>query len=64
MKASSNRVESKCIFFKSDGCGGCDWQHTNAQHQRDLKLEVLIIYYYLLYIVKLNLEELEELEEL
>ena len=42
MKASSNRVESKCIFFKSDGCGGCDWQHTNAQHQRDLKLEVLI----------------------
>jgi tRNA/tmRNA/rRNA uracil-C5-methylase (TrmA/RlmC/RlmD family) len=42
IKPSTNRVESKCDFFKIDGCGGCDWQHTTSKYQRELKLEVLI----------------------
>lgn len=42
IKPSTNRVESKCDFFKTDGCGGCDWQHTTSKYQRELKLEVLI----------------------
>jgi len=41
-KASENRITPKCEFFKADGCGGCDWQHTNSEYQRELKLEVLV----------------------
>jgi tRNA/tmRNA/rRNA uracil-C5-methylase (TrmA/RlmC/RlmD family) len=42
IKPSINRVASKCDFFNTDGCGGCDWQHTTSKYQRELKLEVLI----------------------
>lgn len=42
IQPSVNRKKSDCDFFKADGCGGCDWQHTTSQYQRDLKLEVLV----------------------
>jgi len=42
LTSSPQRVKSKCEFFKADGCGGCDWQHTTAKYQQELKLEVLI----------------------
>lgn len=42
LKPSEHRTTPKCKFFKVDGCGGCDWQHTTSDFQRKLKLEVLI----------------------
>jgi len=42
INASKFRRNSPCLYFKSDGCGGCDWMHTSASYQRQLKLEVLI----------------------
>ena len=42
INASKFRRNSPCIYFKNDGCGGCDWMHTSASYQRQLKLEVLI----------------------
>ena len=29
------------LWLQSGGCGGCDWQHTTAAHQRDLKTDVV-----------------------
>jgi len=42
INASKFRRNSPCVYFKNDGCGGCDWMHTSASYQRQLKLEVLI----------------------
>lgn len=42
INSSKFRRNSPCAFFKNDGCGGCDWMHTSASYQRQLKIEVLI----------------------
>ena len=42
INASKFRRNSPCVYFKNDGCGGCDWMHTSASYQRQLKLEVLV----------------------
>ena len=42
INSSKFRRNSPCAFFKTDGCGGCDWMHTSASYQRQLKMEVLI----------------------
>lgn len=42
INASKFRRNSPCVYFKNDGCGGCDWMHTSASYQRQLKLEILI----------------------
>ncbi|MFM1826410.1 MAG: hypothetical protein RLZZ37_1045 [Actinomycetota bacterium] len=42
INSSKFRRNSPCPYFKNQGCGGCDWMHTSASYQRQLKLEVLI----------------------
>ncbi|MFM7139499.1 MAG: class I SAM-dependent RNA methyltransferase, partial [Actinomycetes bacterium] len=42
INSSKFRRNSPCAFFKNDGCGGCNWMHTSASYQRQLKIEVLI----------------------
>ncbi len=42
INSSKFRRNSPCPYFKNDGCGGCDWMHTSASYQRQLKLSVLI----------------------
>lgn len=38
---SAHRVDDGCPFAGPGRCGGCDWQHTTAAHQRDLKTDVV-----------------------
>lgn len=38
---SAHRVDDGCPFAGPGRCGGCDWQHTTAAHQRDLKTHVV-----------------------
>lgn len=42
INGSKFRRNSPCTFFKINGCGGCDWMHTTASYQRQLKLAILI----------------------
>ena len=41
IEISADRVVPKCKFAKSDGCGGCDFQHINPERQRALKSEII-----------------------
>lgn len=41
LSASPHRVESRCPVAGPGGCGGCDFQHVDLAHQRDLKASVL-----------------------
>ena len=38
---SEFRVEAPCSFAHRNGCGGCDFQHISAEHQRTLKSDVI-----------------------
>ncbi|WP_431841047.1 class I SAM-dependent RNA methyltransferase [Calidifontibacter indicus] len=38
---SAHRVDDGCPFAGPGRCGGCDWQHTTAAHQRELKTAVV-----------------------
>ncbi|MDO5626751.1 MAG: TRAM domain-containing protein [Mobilicoccus sp.] len=40
-RASEHRVEPRCPVSGPGGCGGCDFQHVDLAHQRDLKSQVL-----------------------
>lgn len=41
IEASSARVQAPCEYAHPGGCGGCDFQHIQYQHQRQLKSEVI-----------------------
>ncbi|WP_141929481.1 class I SAM-dependent RNA methyltransferase [Yimella lutea] len=41
LEASDERVDDGCPFAGPGKCGGCDWQHTTAAYQRDLKTAVV-----------------------
>ncbi len=36
-QASQFRVEAPCNWARPNGCGGCDYQHIDLAHQRELK---------------------------
>jgi len=36
-QASQFRVEAPCNWARPNGCGGCDYQHVDLTHQRELK---------------------------
>ena len=38
---SEFRVQAPCSFAHRNGCGGCDFQHISADHQRKLKSDVI-----------------------
>ena len=38
---SEFRVSAPCKFAVPDGCGGCDFQHIDVAHQRELKRQVV-----------------------
>lgn len=39
LEASAERVEVRCPYFQR--CGGCQYQHTNYEHQLQIKAEIL-----------------------
>ena len=39
LEASSHRVEPRCPYFQR--CGGCHYQHTNYEHQLEIKAAIL-----------------------
>lgn len=41
VEASNARVQAPCRYANPGGCGGCDFQHINYTHQRQLKSEVI-----------------------
>ncbi|MBD2758699.1 class I SAM-dependent RNA methyltransferase [Yimella sp. cx-573] len=41
VEASAERVDDGCRFAGPNRCGGCDWQHTSAAYQRELKTSVV-----------------------
>jgi len=41
LEASPHRVEAPCEFARPDGCGGCDFQHIEISHQRELKAAIV-----------------------
>src|SRR5689334_21644121 len=41
LRASPDRVPSRCPHARPGGCGGCDWQHADLAAQRRLKAEVV-----------------------
>jgi tRNA/tmRNA/rRNA uracil-C5-methylase (TrmA/RlmC/RlmD family) len=41
LRASPDRVPSRCPHARPGGCGGCDWQHASLAAQRRLKAEVV-----------------------
>ena len=38
---SSHRVQAPCAYSGPGGCGGCDFQHVEPAHQRELKARVV-----------------------
>jgi len=38
---SAHRVEAPCPYAAPGLCGGCDWQHADLAHQRELKAAVV-----------------------
>jgi tRNA/tmRNA/rRNA uracil-C5-methylase (TrmA/RlmC/RlmD family) len=40
--ASEHRVVPPCPAARPGGCGGCDWQHADAEFQRDIKATVVM----------------------
>lgn len=41
LTASARRVVPRCPVARPGGCGGCDWQHADADHQREIKAAVV-----------------------
>lgn len=41
VEASAHRVSSRCPVAGPGGCGGCDFQHVDTAHQRELKAAVV-----------------------
>jgi tRNA/tmRNA/rRNA uracil-C5-methylase (TrmA/RlmC/RlmD family) len=41
LEASAHRVVQPCPFAGPGLCGGCDWQHAELAHQRELKAAVV-----------------------
>ncbi len=41
LRASPQRVPSRCALSGPGGCGGCDWQHLSLIGQRELKAAVI-----------------------
>lgn len=41
LEASPHRVTAPCPYAVPGGCGGCDFQHVELGHQRDLKAAVV-----------------------
>jgi 23S rRNA (uracil1939-C5)-methyltransferase len=39
LAASAQRVDARCPYFQR--CGGCQYQHTNYEHQLQIKAEIL-----------------------
>jgi tRNA/tmRNA/rRNA uracil-C5-methylase (TrmA/RlmC/RlmD family) len=39
--ASPHRVSPPCKYAHADGCGGCDFQHIELSHQRELKSTII-----------------------
>ena len=39
--SSPHRVEARCKYANPGGCGGCDFQHIDPSHQRELKAAVI-----------------------
>ena len=42
LAASQHRVAPPCPAARPGGCGGCDWQHADADFQRDIKATVVM----------------------
>ncbi|HWF42390.1 MAG TPA: TRAM domain-containing protein, partial [Acidothermaceae bacterium] len=42
LTASIHRVVPPCPAARPGGCGGCDWQHADAQYQRDIKAAIVM----------------------
>ncbi len=41
IRASPHRVAAPCTYSGPGGCGGCDFQHVDLAHQRELKAAVV-----------------------
>jgi tRNA/tmRNA/rRNA uracil-C5-methylase (TrmA/RlmC/RlmD family) len=41
LEASPHRVQAPCSFARPGGCGGCDFQHIEISHQRELKAAII-----------------------
>jgi len=41
IQASPHRIKPNCKFAHPSGCGGCDFQHIELDHQRTLKAEII-----------------------
>ena len=41
VQASPHRVPAPCEYAGPGGCGGCDFQHIDVAHQRELKAQVV-----------------------
>jgi tRNA/tmRNA/rRNA uracil-C5-methylase (TrmA/RlmC/RlmD family) len=41
INASPHRVSPPCKYAHADGCGGCDFQHIELSHQRELKSTII-----------------------
>ncbi len=41
INASPHRVSPPCKYAHADGCGGCDFQHIELSHQRELKSSII-----------------------
>jgi tRNA/tmRNA/rRNA uracil-C5-methylase (TrmA/RlmC/RlmD family) len=42
IKASEHRVKAPCKYAAPNGCGGCDFQHVEINHQRELKRQIIV----------------------
>ena len=63
LEASPHRVVAPCPYAGPNACGGCDFQHVEPAHQRELKAAVVVEQ--LSRLAKLDVElEVEEVEPL
>ncbi len=42
LAASDRRVVPPCPAARPGGCGGCDWQHADADYQREIKAAIVV----------------------
>jgi tRNA/tmRNA/rRNA uracil-C5-methylase (TrmA/RlmC/RlmD family) len=42
IKTSEHRVKAPCKYAAPNGCGGCDFQHVEINHQRELKRQIIV----------------------